>query len=143
MGRLARIGTLIGAVLSVATQVQRWAKEHPEEAAAAKVRARRIVDDVSSRQDLRGPRLLIAARRDAGLVRGAIKNSPSDLDLPALELLRVDYVRLVNRIRMARRISDRPIREQQYDALDQDLAEMRFRTLEVFGHVQRQLPETD
>jgi hypothetical protein len=143
MGRLARIGTLIGAVLSVATQVQRWAKEHPEEAAAAKVRARRMVDDVSARQDLRGPRLIISARRDAGLVRSAIKNSPSDLDLPALELLRVDYVRLVNRIRMARRISDRPIREKQYDALDEDLAEMRFRTLEVFGHVQRQLPETD
>jgi hypothetical protein len=143
VGRLARFGTVLGAVLSIAAQAQKWVKEHPEEAAAAKERARRLASDIGARQDLRGPRLLMSARRDSTLVRNALKRSADVLDRPALELLRGDYIRLINRIRMSRRITDRNVREKQYDGLEQDLAEMRFRTLEVFGHVQRQLPETD
>lgn len=143
MKHVARIGAVIGAVLSVASQVSRWAKEHPDEAAAAKERAKRIAADVQQRQDLRGPRLLITARRDATLVRNALKKTADVFDEPALQHLRDDYIRLINRIRVTRRIGDRTVRETQYDLLEQQLAEMRFRSLEVFGYVQRQLPETD
>ena len=139
MGRLKKLTGFVVAAFSVADAASKWLKDHPEEAAKIKEKAK----EVASSQDLRGPKLLLSAQRDAAQVRRSTKRGVDALDIPALDLLRSDYIRFIHKIKTTRRLADRELRDKQYTILEQELAELRFRWLEVLGHHKPQLPETD
>lgn len=124
-------------------EAQQWVKEHPEEIRAARQKAGSMARQAAQSQDIRGARLLLQARRESRHVAKAVKDADDVFDIPALDAVRADYLRLIQRIRVARRMPDRLAREERYDALESELNALRLRLIDVFGGHTPQLPETD
>lgn len=142
LGGLVR--RLAGFVLPWAIgEAQKWVKDHPDEVRAARDKATALARQAAQSQDVRGPRLLLAARREARHVAKAIKDTDDVFDIPALQAVRGDYLRLIQRLRVARRMPDRVARDQRYDIIESELNALRVRLIDVFGGHHPQLPETD
>lgn len=142
LGGLARRAA--GLVLPWAIrEAQRWVKEHPEEIRAARQKAGSLARQAAQSQDVRGARLLLQARRESRHVSQVVKNPQDVFDVPALASVRAEYLRLIQRIRVARRMPDRLARDERYDVLESELNALRVRLIDVLGGQTPQLPETD